>query len=341
MKIKSFMKVLNVGKYAAMAALLMGTMVACSDDDDDDNGGGNNSQFETPKYEGEAARLVIDDQRTSPYKSIELTASGNFIIQPSEYVNNAPQKVPVASKKNMLQRLAGMMNAHISMPETRYEVYSLIAYGKYTKTGENHYNLEGFGTLTINKDANGTVRSIVLTTAGKHPEEYTAHRQNTNINSDMSNKLCRTWCIESYRYYAKINGKTYVDLAADTFAEMITKMYNWSKKNDPDFDESEWDDMEDMKNDPTPENVIFTKTGTYIVLYSNKQLAVSTWIWQDEKNGILRYSWNPDNFNDYDEAGDVKIEFKNNRLHLTEGDFDYEDGESYEEGLTYIMTEVK
>lgn len=335
MKIKSFMKVLNVGKYAAMAALLMGTMAACSDDDDDDNGGGNNSQFETPKYEVEAAKYVIDDQRTSPYKSIELTASGNFIIQPSEYVNNAPQKVPVAKGQTIAQRMIKMIASQIPVSITRYD-YVRPSYGKYTKTGENHYNLEGFGTLTVNKDANGTVRSIVLTTAGKYPEEYTAHKQNMTIhNSTISNNLCRTWHIESFRFYEKMNGKIIIDFKANTISELVDQIEQWSKKNYPDFDEEDEASFDEMRNIVTLKEIVFTKAGTYFFITSDNEWNMSEWVWENENEGLLRHSWiNPDD-------GVVRIEFNNNKLHFTFGDFDYEDGESYEEGLTYIMTEVK
>lgn len=342
MKVKSFIKVLNLAKYVAMAALLVGTTAACSDDDDDNNGSGSSS-FETPKYEAEAAKYVINDQSTSPYKSIELTASGNFIIQPSDYVNNATQKAPAKGKKTMVQRLTGMLTAHNAMPQTRYEVNTMmIAYGKYTKTGENQYDLDGFGTLTIKKDADGTTRSIILTRTGQEPAEYTAHEQKTNPDSEMTSKLCRTWNIESYRYSMKVNGRLLLDFTGNTIKELAAKMKAWAEKNDPEFDESDWDD-EDVLGENNPKDVIFTKTGTYMVLYSNDWLAVSTWAWENEKNGILRYSWNPDNLYDDDYSGEVKVEFNNNKLHLIEFDIDEDedDGTIYEENVTYIMHEVK
>lgn len=338
MKVFRFTKAFNAGKYVAMAALLVGTMAACSNDNDDEGGP---SSFDTPKYEAEAAKYVIDDQTAAPYKSIELTASGNFIIMPSDYVNYVNRHAPATSKSKLWHnRLKnGMITANAPMPITR--VYSLIVYGSYTKTGENQYNLEGFGTLTIIKDADGTAHTIVLTPTGKPSKEYTAHKQNADINGETSSKLCRTWSFESFRIYSKVNGKTVMDITASTLAELAEKVYEWAKKNDPEFEEDEWE--WDVTIEANPENVIFTKTGTYVVLYSNEQLAVSTWKWADEKNGILRYSWNPDSFNDAYLGGDVKIEFKNNRCYMTEGDFEYdkEDNEYYEEGITYIMTEAK
>lgn len=321
-----------------MAALLVGTMAACSNDNDDEGGP---SSFDTPKYEAEAAKYVIDDQTAAPYKSIELTASGNFIIMPSDYVNYVNRHAPATSKSKLwYNRLKnGMITANAPMPITR--VYSLIVYGSYTKTGENQYNLEGFGTLTIIKDADGTAHTIVLTPTGKPSKEYTAHKQNADINSEMSSKLCRTWYTESFRAFSKVNGKTVVDITASTLPELGDKIYEWAKKNDPEFEEDEWDWENEW--DVNPENVIFTKTGTYVVLYSNEQLAVSTWKWADERNGILRYSWNPDSFDDTYFGGDVKIEFKNNRCYITEGESGYDEVENeyYEDGITYIMTEAK
>lgn len=338
MKVFRLTKAFNAGKYVAVAALLVGTMAACNNDNDDEGG---LSSFDTPKYEAEAAKYVIDDQTAAPYKSIELTASGNFIIMPGDYVNNVNRHAPATSKSKLWHSrlMSGMITANAPMPITR--VYSLIVYGSYTKTGENQYNLEGFGTLTIIKDADGTAHTIVLTPTGKPSKEYTAHKQNADINSEMSSKLCRTWYTESFRAFSKVNGKTVVDITANTLPELGDKMYEWAKKNDPEFEENEWDWENEW--DVNPENVIFTKTGTYVVLYSNDQLAVSTWKWADERNGILRYSWNPDSFDDDYLGGDVKIEFKNNRCYITEGESGYDEVENeyYEDGITYIMTEAK
>lgn len=348
MKIKSFMNVLNIGKYLAMAALVMGTMTACSSDDDDNDGGGASS-FETPKYEADAAKYVMDETQ-APYASIELTASGNYVITPSQYTNAKKHATngtrSETGKKGIAMLMQNILKSNAANAMTRSSddyIYSHIAYGKYTKTGENEYTLEGFGTITITKDENGNAYSIVIKRNGGSAEEYTAKKQNPDLNSAKSNMLCRTWSIAGYRYYAKLNGKTIVDFKDNTLKGLATQMYNWLKKNDPEFEEGDFDVNDIINSTPEPENVVFTKTGTYVVYYSEDRLAVSTWKWENENKGILRYSWNPDYLNDPDESGEVLIEFKNNRLYLTESDSDYdeEDGETYEEGLTYIMTEVK
>lgn len=233
------MNVLNIGKYLAMAALVMGTMTACSSDDDNDGGGA--SSFETPKYEADAAKYVMDETQ-SPYESIELTASGNYVITPSQYTNakkhNTNGTRSETGKKGMALLMKGMLSDRITADGniTRGDddyIYSHIAYGKYTKTGENEYTLEGFGTVTITADSNGNAYSIVIKKNGGSAEEYTAKKQNPDLNSTKSNMLCRTWSIAGYRYYAKLNGKTIVDFKDNTLKGLATQMYNWLKKNDP------------------------------------------------------------------------------------------------------------
>ena len=60
-----------------MLALMVAALcfTACGGDDDEiDNGG-----LSTPKYEAESALYTITDSQ-SDYKSIEFTASGNYLI---------------------------------------------------------------------------------------------------------------------------------------------------------------------------------------------------------------------------------------------------------------------
>ena len=105
---------------------------------------------------------------------------------------------------------------------------------------------------------------------------------------------------------------------------------------------------EEMMED-SPDQVIFTKSGTYVVFYSNKTLGVSTWKWVDENAGKARYSWDYQSINDPNESGAINIDFVGNQLVITEflGDEydnpdDYDDDEIYVEGtIKWYLTEVK
>ena len=340
----TFSGLLRAGKYFMFAALAACTMTACSSDDDDDDGGSGAGNFDTPKYEDCAAKYIVNDDN-SDYHSIELTASGNYIISYNEdepMPSLAPKDgtakaVKIAGRE---VKLPGMLSKGTSGFATT-RIYSEIAYGTYTKTGDDSYTLNGFGTVTVTRDAQGRPTSLTITRAGGTPETVKATQQNADLNSAMSNSLCRTWNFEGYRTIQKINGKTFFDISAKTLSELNDKMKEWAEKNDPEFDPSDWESDEVNEHLDDVKQVIFTKTGTYMVLYANDQLAISTWKWENETAGLLRYSWDADDFYNEYASGVITAMFLNNKLYLGEKDVDEEDGYKYEFGLYYVLSEAK
>lgn len=343
--IPTFSGLLRAGKYFMFAALAACTMTACSSDDDDDEGGSGAGNFDTPKYEDCAAKYVVNDDN-SDYQSIELTASGNYIINLNE-TDNGPVAAPKAGTAKTVKiaghevKLPGMLTK-AGMAGTRSEyVYSNIAYGTYTKTGDDSYTLHGFGTVTVTRDAQGHPTSLTITRNDGAPEAVHVTEQNADLNSAMSNSLCRTWKLDGYRIVNKYNGKTLFDITAKTVAELNQKLKEWMMNNSPEFDPSDWDSDEIVEDGSDVEQVIFTKSGTYMVLYDGNQLAISTWKWENEAAGLLRYSWNPNNFYDEYESGEVTVFFQNNKLFLGNKEIEEEDGEVYEFGAYNILSEVK
>lgn len=330
-------KVIDLSKFIIMV-VLASVMGACSSDSDGDDGG--ESSFDAPKYVADAAKYVIEDDATSQYKSIELTESGNFIIQ----LNNQLEKtVKVGNGKKLASRMSFIMKPNAKSKAARSErIYSELAYGSYTKTGDNEYQLAGFGTLVVTKDENGGTYSLELTRTGAKTVTLKALKPEVYIQDGvMTSKLCRSWDIAGFRMFAKLNGKTLMDISANTVQELETKYIEWVKANVPDYDE---DDLIFDEIDYLPTGVIFTKTGTYMPLYANNKdtfLAVSTWRWIDESKGLLRYSWNPDSFDDEYLGGEVKVEFNDGKLHITESEKETDEEGTYEQGLTYIFTEAK
>ena len=96
--------------------------------------------------------------------------------------------------------------------------------------------------------------------------------------------------------------------------------------------------MEDVFGEVLPEEVVFTKAGTYMVSYDNQMLAVSTWAWENMSTGLLRYSWNYDDMYDEEMAGTAWVSFKNNDLYLNETYKETEDGDTYEEQAITILS---
>lgn len=79
--------VMGRAMYMAFAVFAAFAMASCSDDDgnngddsgDTSGGGSDGTEMEAPQFESSAAKYTITDAG-SPYTSVELTASGNYII---------------------------------------------------------------------------------------------------------------------------------------------------------------------------------------------------------------------------------------------------------------------
>lgn len=285
------------------------TLTSCSDDDGD---GGN---LDTPKFEAEAAKYDI----TTPgarYNSIELTASGNYIVT-SDQMNAS--YAPAANNAVERKSITSIFNN--PQPKSR-AAFAGIIYGKYTKVADNEYYLEGFGTIKITSNG-GNSFDLDITTTNGNKVVLGANRDNMYGESEMTNKLCRTWEMNKISIKAWYNGR-----------QIFNKTYSKSQ-----FDNIVIDG-EEIEIEEYPENVIFTKSGTYMVLYDDGTLAVSTWRWGNESKGVLNYSWDY-NWDDPDLSGNVTLSFAGNQLYIYEIDEETEDGETYKTEFGYYLTEVK
>ena len=322
---------LRRGVYMMAAVLAACTMTACGSDD---GGGTPPPEFTTPAYEASAAKFDITDT-DAPYSSVELTAGGNYIIRLREITGSPEEDPNVQPAPGRVSFAAGPGQV---AEGTRATVWSNILYGKYTKTGDNEYTLEGYGKLTVTQKDGSAVSLHMVRTDG---QEYTisgnkAGNTATGANTDM---LCRTWNIVEMRSYARLNGNTLYDITAGSLSELVGKIVEWGKSMDDSFSE---EDVSGLLGDiPEPRQFVFSKSGTYMVLYEGGQLAVSTWRWKDQNAGVMQYSWNPDTFNDAYIAGEVTTAFSGKRLEITEVKTDSEDGYSMQVGVVYILEEAK
>lgn len=323
--------------YLAIFGLLLTAALgftSCSDDDDE--GGA----LDTPAFEASAAKYEISSNN-SPYASIELTESGNYIIVNKGYnTASAPAKA-ANGKKSPISLLAKNMMAKTAKTKGhKVAPYSPILYGTYTKIDDNTYNLAGFGTVKVVTDGNGNAVSLDITPAGGQTVTYTATKQNKNLNSTNTNRLCRTWKIDGCRMYVKYNGRNMMDISANSMEELVVKIEAWMKANDPEYEPGDAGDIETLK-ETSPQQLVFTKTGTYMVYYKNSQLAVSTWRWCNAQETQIEYSWDNNFDSDNGLNGKVDVAFSGNKLLMTEKETETEDGETLETGLIFTMSEVK
>lgn len=321
---KTFRKV----GMAIVAVLLCGSMAACSEDDEDGDGGGTgieNVTLATPDYEEHAALYELDGN--GEWQSIELTASGNYIITENFYYSASKMLKPELSKESPIGRSLKMLNNGVRPTRSSYNG---IIYGTYTVNEDGTYVLEGFGTIELVGSEDNAV-SLVVTTPDGVETTMTAEKKTQAPQSAITNALCRTWKVKGFRMVIKFNGKKMLDETGyiDNLEDFVNRI---SDKIGEDLT------MEDIFGEVLPEEVVFTKAGTYMVSYDNQMLAVSTWAWENMSTGLLRYSWNYDDMYDEEMAGTAWVSFKNNDLYLNETYKETEDGDTYEEQAITILS---
>lgn len=286
MKINKF--IMSVGIISALTFL-----PSCSDDDNDtpDLGKNDFTELEKPKFADDAVKYDI----TTPgcdISSLELTETGQFIITRSGayYYSTESSKSGLASK---VRRALGRSRAGDS---------NYIC-GTYIKVGENEYILEGYGSVVITGSSTGAIEIIISPEDG---DSFTVGaQQNTALvdTSDETVALCRSWTPSQIRMRISLNGKVMADESGTykDYNKVLERLYRKIASYDPDgYDEDDFDYEDDLANE-----VIFTRSGSYIVLSEKGTLSPRIWKWTNREKLEFKYSFYLDGF-DYEEyTGDV------------------------------------
>ena len=251
-------------------------------------------EFGRPKFEAESALYKISSGE-SDLSSIELTASGYYIV-----IKKTSRKLSSVNGSS-----AGLFDSRFRSISTR-SAKSIIS-GTYKKTGNGVYVLDGFGTIVIKGGDNNSI-SLDITTNNGNKVEVGAMKADQYESSTKTNALCRTWDLGKVLVHSPSGDLSY--------ANMLDYL-----KGEKHIEEE----------DDYPTNIIFTQSGTYVVLYSNKELAVSTWAWENEATGRARYSWDYSNIY----SGDIiDIVFEGRQALVTEYF-------SSTKSVTYYLSETK
>ena len=293
-----YMKKIKLLVIAAALMLTAAGFTACGDDNE---GGIGNINLPTPQYEQVSGKYEITSAG-SPYESIELSASGNYIVTLSNggnYYNTPVNGVAKSSRRSLLDigKAKGL---------TRATEYDGVIYGTFTSLGGNEFALEGFGTIKLGYSGD-EVTSIEVTTQDGQTTQYDAKKKPTMNGDNVTNALCRTWRIEKIRdvYYDKQTGKT-DDMTVTP--------------------ENPGEDGYDM-----PIEVVWSKSGTYLVSYLDGSIGVAEWKWKNRGAGQLYYAWDGEWTGDY-----CTITFDGNRAVIHDK---WEDEYGRDESWTYLVTD--
>lgn len=242
------------------------------------------STLTPPEFEKNSGKYEITDE-ASPYSSVELGASGNYIVTRSDYRSRA-----VAASPFMMTRRA------MDAAQSRASENNGMIYGTYTVTPDGKFDLEGFGVLELVSDGkNGQITELKITPAGQPEMVFTAKKAPTVGDDEMTNALCRTWVL-----------KKCIDMEID----MATKdTISYDEYPSADWPESQSEYLE----------VMFSKSGTYLQFFGYGELEGGFWRWENQANGTIRCSY----LTGYGyESGIIKVSFSGNTMTVYETGID-------------------
>lgn len=290
-----------------LALLAVGFMsYSCSEDDDDNDGGGTSSSsstLETPAFESVSAKYEITNG--GDIQSIELTESGNYVIVKNDYIPDYDNGIFAKTR-------AGS---------------SGVIYGKFIKISDTEFILEGFGSVVIEGDTDNAF-SLQISENGKDPYVVGAEKIEAESSDKMTKNLCRTWDIKKVHLKLYVEGKVRYDVTkpASQYKELWKGLFDkiqqiageYEDEEEDEYYEDEEEDYSDIIPLHNPEQIIFTKAGSYMITYEDDLLAISTWTWTNSNKGILRYSHNYDYIYDPDYSNECNVGFNKKEMTLFE-----------------------
>ena len=157
-------------------------------------------------------------------------------------------------------------------------------------------------TLNITPNAAGTATDVTIKIGDEEEVVAKADAEEKNEES-MTNTLCRDWTI------------VYTDLQYEADFAAVGKIFGLDKDYAPNslndvlrYAKTQADIDEELEEGMAITDVIFTRSGSFILLFENGKCFVGGWQW-DQKVGYITYKWeNEDmktifeNENDYGDA---------------------------------------
>ena len=206
----------------------------------------------------------------SGFTSFEFTEDGNFIV-----VENIISANLNTHKSTLFQQHLNL-NAQ---KDTRASssIFSSIHFGIY-QIEENTINLFGFGSIKISSiTADNFSFSFTLESTGENRTITASKTKELITQSDRTNMFCRTWTINK------------VIINENLLPEADKSWYEYEYGQN-------W--KEEAEKELLGTVVVFTKAGTYLISYTDKEpkTVLSWWKWANKEETAIYYS--EDNWQD-------------------------------------------
>lgn len=275
----------------ACTALCAGlTSCGLSDDDDDLDTPEDlwKGELSDAKYENDAVFYEVTN--SNEIASIELTASGDYIIMPTaNSTYYAPAQTTRAGKKS------GITSMFHKDRKTTRSAYEYAVFGSYTKNADGTYTLDGFGVLGIYD--NGKI-SLVRNDGQKLSLDVV--KKGGVESSSLNSRFCRTWeIIEVYEEVFDSNGRR---IASDKLTDQEIR---------EDFVRA----------------VLVSKAGTFTQIeWDNTLESYGNWWWSNEALQIFGYQFVDEDYPGEEGVkfdGDRAIFFAQEYGNIDDEDYDY------------------
>lgn len=310
-----------------LVVLMTTSFLACGDDKDEDSGGssptsedvnGEDITLPTPKYLNDAAVYKVTSS-DSEYESIELTESGYAVIT-MKYGYSAR----TATRGIFADQLT---KSPVICMKTRYgddDSWSPQCYWlRYEKTGDGTYKMwhivgtqagKEWGTLTVAKDdpTDPVNARLEITRANGYPQVIQARWDDLYKDDPASQSLCRSWEFEKIvidftkSYINGTNSKTVKKEFSNCrqfYQWILDEMMNGKKASELGWDYTP--DVDDIFEIPV--QIIFTRSGTYIVFYDDGTATINNWVWAEHKPPYKTIHYSHDLNNLYSEYSSGEV----------------------------------
>jgi len=221
-------------------------------------------EVKTLKLQDKAINLTFKD-KAAPFTDVVLTETGKAII------SKAPAQEAPSTR------------ALVYVPDYIYGTYEVeetgTVYTIYDEKGKIVCHLQ------LIKGDDGLITSTTLYFNSNVTEGVT-YQVTVNgkvSDSNLTQDLCRDWTI---RYtHITLDGAvkaTKVFEAPD--ASSFNAFLDYAKEKAPQL-------KADLPADMSITDIMFTQSGSFIILFKNGKIFVGNWNWKNEKAGELGYSW--------------------------------------------------
>ena len=214
------------------------------------------------------AKWEISDPN-SDFKSFEFNKDGNFIVVTKAYENEYTFRSGTAIKSSLNTNDNLFQRNNITL---RTSALSPVHFGTYSIQGDT-ITLSEFGTINVISITAATFNfSFKLTSTGES-WEFTTQTHDPVTISSRTEMLCRSWKLDRVRL---------------DFSYLDEETINYYEEN---FGE-DWKEKEEKEaNEETGLIILFSKAGTYLIMYPGAIAGLSEWKWVNNQETSFYYSW--------------------------------------------------